>query len=339
MTLITFLFFLGILILFHELGHFLGARKVGLLVEEFSIGFPPRIFSKKIKETVYSFGLILFGGFVKLKGENDPNDKEGFLNLKPTKKLIIVLAGVFFNILLAYLFFVLSLNLGYPVESNKIFVSGFLSKNTQAYKYFQIGDEILYVKIDNQIYKFDSLIKLTSFLKENKGKEVEIFYLRNNQILSAKVIVPVGFYLANFKLEKVSFLKSIYLGFEKLLTSFKKILIGFYKFFEGFFTKTKLDLEIVGPVGIYNLFDNFKNFGLGYLFYFLAVLSLNLAFINLLPFPALDGGRALFIIFEIVTKKKINYQKEEILHRFGFIFLFFLLILVTLKDIYKLWFK
>jgi regulator of sigma E protease len=339
MTLLAFLFFLGILILFHELGHFLGARKVGLLVEEFSIGFPPRIFSKKIKETFYSLGLILFGGFVKLKGENDPHDPEGFLNLKPSKKLIVVLSGVFFNILLAYLFFIFSLNLGYPVESKKIFVSGFLNKNTQAYKYFQIGDEILYVKMNEKIYYFDSLAKLAKFLKENTGKEVEIFYLRNNQEQSVKVIPPVGFYLANFQLERVSFFQSIFLALEKLFTSFKKIFLGFLKFFQSLFTKEKIDLEIVGPVGIYNIFDNFKNFGLGYLFYFLAILSLNLAFINILPFPALDGGRALFILFEILTKKKLDYQKEEIIHRIGFIFLFSLLILVTLKDIYKLWLK
>jgi len=339
MTVLAFLFFLGILIFIHELGHFLGARKVGLCVEEFSIGFPPKVFSKRIRETVYSLGLIFFGGFVKLRGENDPNDPEGFLNLKPTKKLIIVTAGVLFNILLAYLFFVFSLNFGYPVEDRKIFVSGFLSKNTQAYKYFQIGDEILYVKMDGKIYNFDSLQSLSKFLRENKGKEVEIFYLRNNQKLSAKVVPPVGFYLANFKLERVSFIQSIFLGFEKLLSSFKKIFIGFVKFLKSLFTKEKVDLEIVGPVGIYNLFDNFKNFGLGYLFYFLAVLSLNLAFINILPFPALDGGRALFILFEILTKKKVNYQKEEIIHRLGFIFLFSLLILVTIRDISKLWLK
>jgi len=337
MTILIFLFFLGILILVHELGHFLGARKVGLLVEEFSIGFPPKIFSKKIKDTVYSLGLIFFGGFIKLKGENDPDDPEGFLNLKPSKKLITVISGVFFNVLLAYFFFVFSLNLGYPVESKKIFVSGFLHKNTQAYQYFQIGDEILYIKMNEKIYYFDSLVKLTGFLKENKGKEVEIFYSRNNQERSTKVIPPVGFYLANFQLEKVSFLKSIFLGWENLFTSFKKIFIGFLKFFQSLFTRERIGLEIVGPIGIYNLFDNFKNFGSGYLFYFLAVLSLNLAFINILPFPALDGGRAIFILFELLTQKKIDYKKEEIIHRFGFIFLFFLLILVTIKDISQLW--
>jgi regulator of sigma E protease len=129
------------------------------------------------------------------------------------------------------------------------------------------------------------------------------------------------------------------LGWGKLFTSFKQIFLGFFKFFQSLFTQEKIGLEIVGPVGIYNLFDNFKNFGLGYLFYFLAVLSLNLAFINILPFPALDGGHALFVLFEILTKKKIDYQKEEIAHRLGFIFLFSLLILVTIKDIYRLWLK
>jgi regulator of sigma E protease len=339
MTILFFLFSLGILILVHELGHFLGAKKIGLLVEEFSIGFPPRIFAKKIKETLYSIGIILFGGFVKLKGENDPNDTEGFLNLKPIKKLIIILAGVFFNFLLAYFLFVLSLNFGYPTEIQKIFVAGFLNKNTQAYKYFQIGDEITKVKLNDQIYQFSHLSKLSQFLKENKGKELEIFYLRNNQEFSVKVTPPIGFYLANFKLEKKPFIYSLFLAWEKTFSACKKITIGFLKAIKSLITKEKVDLEIIGPVGIYNLFDNFKNFGLGYLFYFLAILSLNLAFINALPFPALDGGLALFVLFEMIRGKKIDYQKEELIHRIGFAFLFSLLILVTFKDIVKLWFK
>mgnify|MGYP001773710262 CR=1 FL=1 len=306
MTLVAFLFFIGLLILVHELGHFLAAKKVGLQVEEFSIGFPPKIFSRKIKETVYSLGLILFGGYVKLKGEDNPQDLEGFLNLKPTKKLIIVLAGVFFNIVLAYFFFAFSLNLGYPVETNKIFVSGFLNKNSQGYKYFKIGDEILAVKIQDKIFKPDSPLALSKILKENQGKGVEIFYLRNGQEFSVKVIPPVGFYIANFKLEKMPLPYNFLLAFEKTFTSFEKIIFGFGQAIKSLFAKERVNLEIVGPVGIYNLFDNFKNFGLGYLFYFLAVLSLNLAFINVLPFPALDGGRAIFIIFEIllIIKKK-----------------------------------
>jgi len=339
MTIILFLFFLSILILVHELGHFLAARLVKLNVEEFSIGFPPRIISRQIKGTNYSIGLIFLGGFVKLRGENDPNDLEGFLNLPPLKKFLIVISGVLFNIFLAYFFIVFSLNLGYPFESNKIFVSGFLNENTQAYKYFKTGDEILYIKVDDKVYKFQSLMELVKFLKNNEKKEVEIFYLRDNNVLSAKVVPPVGFYLANFEFRKFSFFESIFLGFEKLIESVKKIIYGFFKAIESIFSKEKINLEIIGPIGIYNLFDNVKNFGFGYIFYFLAILSINLAIINLMPFPALDGGRAIFILGEILFKKKIDYQKEELIHQIGFIILFILLIFITIKDIYKLWIK
>jgi regulator of sigma E protease len=339
MTLIIFLFFLGLLILVHEFGHFFAARRVGLKVEEFSIGFPPKIFSKKIKETVYSVGLILFGGFVRLKGEDDPEDKEGFWHLSASKRLLIVLAGIFFNIFLAYFLISLSLLFGYPVESQKIFVSGFLSKNSQGAKFFKVGDEILGINLNNKFHQFKNPQELSKFLKANQGKELEIIFLRNNQKMSAKVIPPIGFYIANFSLIKYPFPQNFLLGFSKTFSLFKKIIEGFFLFLKSLFTKEKVDLEVVGPVGIYNLFDNFKNFGLGYILYFVAILSLNLALINAFPFPALDGGRTLFIFLEIIRGRKIDFRKEEIIHKIGFAFLFFLLILITIKDIFKLWLK
>jgi regulator of sigma E protease len=339
MTLLIFLFSLGILILFHEFGHFFASRRVGLKVEEFSIGFPPRIFSKRINGTLYSLGAIFFGGFVKLKGEDDPNDPEGFLNLKPYKKFIIAIAGVVFNIILAYIFIFIGLNIGYPIESNKIIVSGILNNNSQAAKYFQIGDQILYVQKDFKIYKFNSPEELYKFLIDNKNKEVKIFYIRDNKTFVAKVVPPVGFYLTNFQLQQFSITKSFILAFKETYTNFKNIVIKFIELIYNFLKEGKVHEEIVGPVGIYNLFYNFKNFGLGYLLYFLALLSLNLAFINILPLPALDGGRAVVTLFEMITQRKVDYKKEEFIHQIGFLFLFFLLILITIKDIYKLWLK
>lgn len=338
MTLVIFLFFLSLLIIAHEFGHFWTARKVGGMVEEFSLGFPPRIFSRKIKDTIYSVGIILFGGFVKLKGEDNPNDTSGFLYLPAKRKLLIVLAGVIFNIFLAYLLFALSLFFGYPTPSEKIFISGFINKNQEISQKFKVGDEIIGIKINDQEYRFNDLNELSKFVKANYGKEVEYMILRENKLIVQKIKIPAGIYLANFTLIKEKFPRNIFLALSKTLENLQKIISGFYKIIFNLLAKEKVNLEIVGPIGIYNLFDYVKNFGLGYLFYFVAVLSLNLAFINLLPFPALDGGRALFILFEIFGKK-LSYKKEEMLHRFGFIFLFALLIIISLKDIFKLWSK
>ncbi len=339
MTLLFFLFFLSILIIFHEFGHLLMARKIGLQVEEFSIGFPPRVFSKKIKDTIYSVGLILFGGFVKLKGEDDPEDKEGFWYLPPSKRLLIVVGGVLFNFILAYFLISLSLLFGYPTESQKIFVAGFLNKNSQGAKLFKLGDEILGIEFNNQYYQFNDPLEFSRFLKKYQGQKLKIIFLRDNQKLSAEVIPPVGFYIANFALRKHSFPYNFLIGLKETFLAFKRILKGFVVVIKSFFTKEKINLEIVGPIGIYNLFDNFKNFGLGYILYFVAILSLNLVIINSLPFPALDGGRGIFILLEIVRGKKIDFKTEEIIHKIGFAFLFALLILVTIKDIYKLWLK
>jgi regulator of sigma E protease len=339
MTLIIFLFFLSLLIFIHELGHFLAAKKVGLQVNEFSLGFPPRLFSRKIKDTVYSLGLILFGGFVKLRGEDDPDDKLGFWYLSPLKRFLIVISGILFNIFLAYFLISLSLLLGYPQESNRIFVAGFLSPNSQGAKYFKIGDEILKVKIGDEFYQFKTPIELSEFLKKHKGNKVEIIFLRDGKELKAEVIPPIGFYIANFVLVKKSFPQNFYLGFVEILKAFKKIFTGFVIGISSLFKEAKVDLEIVGPIGIYNLFDNFKNFGLGYILYFVAILSLNLAIINSLPIPALDGGRAIFIFVEIIRRKRISLQTEELIHKIGFIFLFTLLVIITFKDITKLWLK
>ncbi len=335
MTIILFLFFLSLLIIAHEFGHFLAAKKLGAIVEEFSLGFPPRIFSRRIKETVYSIGVILFGGFVKLKGEDNPNDLAGFLYLSPKRKLLIVSAGVLFNILLAYFLFVFSLSLGYPVESQKIFVSGFVKRNSWVAQKFQIGDEILAVRFKGQEYKFKNLQELSQFLKANQGQEIEYIISRQGQILTQKVKIPAGIYLANFTLKKEKFPYNFLLAFQKTLENFKKIIFGFFQMIKNLWRQEKINLEIIGPIGIYNLFDYFKNFGWGYLFYFLGVLSLNLAFINFLPIPALDGGRVLFILFEIFGKK-LDYRQQEIVHRWGFIFLLLLLLVVSLKDISQL---
>ncbi len=337
MTILLFLFFLGLLILAHEFGHFYTAKKLGAIVEEFSIGFPPKIFSKKIKETNFSIGAILFGGFVKLKGEDNPDDPLGFWSLPAKKRLLIVLAGVFFNILLAYFLFSFSFSFGYPIPGEKIFISGFLNKNAQ--EKFRIGDEILAYKIEDKVYQFKNLEELAKFLKENKGKEVVVVFKRGNQILEEKGVLPIGFYVSNFQLVKEKFPKNFILGLEKTYENFKKIIVGFYQVILSLFKKEEVNLEIVGPVGIYNLFGNIRSFGWGYIFYFIGVLSLNLAFINILPFPALDGGRALFIFSEIIFRKKLDYKKEELIHKVGFILLFSLLFLVTIKDIYRLWFK
>jgi regulator of sigma E protease len=336
MTLITFLFFLGILIFFHELGHFLAAKKVGLQVEEFALGFPPRIFKKQISGTVYSIGLILFGGFVKLKGEDDPKDKEGFWGLAPNKRLLIILSGVFFNIILAYFLISFSLLISYPTEGKDIFVSGFLSKESIAYKNLKIGDKILYFKINDQIFEFEDIKTLSKFLKENKGKEAEIFFQRENKIMSFKATLPAGFYISSFSFKKIPFPYNFYKGFLETFNFLGKFAKGFGIIFKDLISFKKPDLEVVGPVGIYNLFDNFKQFGIGYLLYFVAVLSLNLAIINAFPFPALDGSRAFFVLLEYFKIKKIDYLKEELIHKIGFIILFILLILVTFRDISKI---
>ncbi len=340
MTIIIFLITLGLLIIIHELGHFLTAKKSGALVEEFSVGLPPRIISRKFKGTFYSLGAILFGGFVKLRGEDDPNDTQGFLFLSPGKKLLIVSGGVIFNILLAYLLFSFSFLWGYPLPANKIVITG-LTDNSSVKNYLQPGDQILKIKKGESFFYFSKVQDLPFFLKANRGQEVKIFYLRQGKENSFQITIPqsgiLGIYFSNFELKKTPFPLNFWEGLKELISYIGKFFYGLGMLLFSLFTQEKINAEIIGPIGIYDVFNNIKKLGYSYVLYFVGILSLNLALINFLPFPGLDGSRAVFAFYEIISKNRLNYQKEKIIHQIGLVFLFLLLFVVTIKDIYKLW--
>lgn len=342
MTLVVFLFFLNILILVHELGHFYFAKKLKLKVEEFSIGFPPKIFSKQIKDTIYSIGIILFGGYVKLKGEDDPADKNGFLNLDPIKKILIISGGVIFNIILAYFLFSLSFIYGYPIKSEKIVITGFL-KDSDFKEVLKIGDEILKIKYKENFFYFKNPDEFSGFIRTHPNQEIEIYLLRNGTEKNIKIKIPkegiLGIYLSNFQIKKIGYpLNFVEAGKEliyNLINFVKGLVVAIYSILQ----KEKISIEIIGPIGIYNIFENIKNIGLGYILYFVGILSLNLAIINFLPFPGLDGGRFIFSFYEFISKKRINYHKEKFIHQIGIFFLILLMTVVTFKDIIKLWKK
>ncbi len=340
---LTFLFFLNLIIFVHEFGHFLFAKKYKIPVLHFSLGFPPFIFTKKIGETLYSLGVLLLGGFVKLKGEEEI-EEGGFLASSPKIRFFIVTGGILMNIFLAYFLFSLSYLISFPQSSDKVIITGFLEES-HFKNVFKRGDIIESIEKEGKIFYFKNPQEVSNFLKENLGEKVLFLVTREGKEEKFEVIIPekplkknavLGIYLSNFKLVKKPLPLNFLYAAHEVFRQTKNIFLGFYSIFKSIFFKEKIQAEIVGPIGIFSYYRNIKEFGLGYVLYFIGTLSLYLAFFNLLPFPALDGGRLIFILTEVTFKKRLEIKFEALIHTLGFIFLFLLLIFITLKDVLKL---
>ena len=341
MTLIYFILVLGITVFIHELGHFIFAKKAGIYVYEFSIGMGPRILKKKFKndETIYSIRLFPIGGFVSMAGEDIEEDKsipeeKQMYNKTWIQRFLTIIAGVLFNFLLAIiLLFIVALNTGAP--QNKNYISE-ISKDYPIEKTnIEVGDKILKVngkKVRNQDMLLLELTinngKTLDITVEHKNKKIEKIKLEPKKI-DAKSY-KYGLVLEN-KVDK-GIIPSIKYAFTKtfdLLEQMGKIII--------YLITGKLSLNsLSGPVGIYNIVGESAKAGIISLIYLIAYLCINVGFINLIPIPAFDGGRALFLIIEKIRRKKMNPKIENTIHSVGFIFLMVLMVLITYNDIIRI---
>ena len=345
MTLIYFLLILGIIVFIHELGHFFWAKKSGVYCYEFSLGFGPKLFSFKRKndETTYCLRLIPLGGYVSMAGEEVDDDekvpKNKKLYNKPWyKKLVIVLAGVTNNFILGFVVLFISA-LIYGSYTTKPIV-GVVSKDSNSYK-AGIRKNDLILKINNKkVKKWDDVI-LTLTL-EDKSKPQKIEVKRNSSVKTFKVIPKkvkdkkgntsyvYGIGLSDKKYTGVK--NAFSYASSKFSSTFSSMVVTI----KALFTR-KIGLgALSGPVGIYSVVGTQSKAGLSGLLYLLAYLSINVGFINLLPFPAFDGYRALIIIIETITRKKVNPKVDAIVNNIGLFLLFGLMIFITIKDILRL---
>lgn len=328
LAIIMFLF----LILIHEFGHFIIAKKSGIKVNEFAVGMGPKIYSKQKGETLYSLNLLPIGGYCAMEGEEeDSNDPRSFNNSKPHKRFFTVLAGPMTNFIFAAIIFMIVIaNIG--TSSNK--VGGFLD-NSKAYQ-AGIKEDDRIIKInDKKIKKFEDIsLYLNEYYKKNdKKNKVSVVVERNNKEKTFEINPefknkrPVLGIL--FKLEKVGLIKSIGLGFVEVWKNIKGIIGIFGALFSGQIGFSALS----GPVGVVKELGNQANKGIFNLLYFLAYISVNLGFFNLLPIPALDGSKILTSLYEMITKKEVNKKIEQKATIIGFIFLLGLILIVTIKDV------
>lgn len=346
MTLVYFILMLGIIVFIHELGHFIWAKKSGVYCYEFSLGFGPKLFSFKRKndETLYCLRLIPVGGYVAMAGEEVDDDKsvpkdKKMYNKPWYKKLVIVLAGVTNNFILGFVVLFL-IALIYGSTTTKPII-GIVAKDSASYEAgFKKGYEILSINGDKVSTWDDVTLKLTLannekaqkiVVKTNDGSKKTIS-ITPKKIKDKEGNVSYSYGMGLSDKKYYGFGNSIKYAGSKFCSIFKSMIVTIKALFTG-----KIGLNALsGPVGIYSIVGAQSKVGLSGLLYLLAYLSINVGFINLIPFPAFDGYRAVIILIEKITGKKVNAKVDAIVNQIGLYLLFALMIYITIKDILKL---
>lgn len=360
MTFIIFFIIISLLILSHELGHFLVAKKTDTKVEEFGFGFPPKIFSFKRGETVYSLNLFPIGGFVKILGEDglkenaqDPETRRNF-SFKPAwVKVLILSAGVIFNLILAWILLSLSMGLGSlkqiedseisPDGNPQVIITEIMPESPAEISGIMAGDVILKMSSGGSELSVTKISEVQEFINKNKGSGVKILLKRGGDEISVDSQIremeaekgALGVAMARVAIIKEPWYLAIFNGFKDTIILTFATAVAILAFIAGLFRGVGLD-QVAGPVGIFNIVGQASNFGFAYVAQLAAILSINLAIINFLPFPALDGGRLLFVIIEKIKGSPLNQKAVNMANIAGFVILLVLMALVTYRDILKL---
>lgn len=359
---------LSFLVLIHELGHFLVAKRQGLLVEEFGIGLPPRVFGKKIGETIYSVNALPLGGFVRIYGEEGKNgtdeeqaayvsrklEKRAFYTQKPARRLHVLIAGIAMNFLLGFVVVwflfakgtVMLVSEGQEARATDISVAvlGVTANSPAAQAGFKTGDTILRMQAQQYDLYPKRVEDVQSFTKQFAGSLV-VFDIKREGVqieLQATPRVeppqgqgPLGIELGVLGTVKYPFLQA---AWQALVSSFT-MSVQIFKLvgtsLRDIVFKGNIG-AVSGPVGIVKYTSNALQMGVDSFLSFVALISLNLAVFNLLPLPALDGGRIAFVLWEWVTRKPVPHKYESWVHTIGMALLIGLLVLVTIGDIRKL---
>lgn len=358
MGILVFLLILSILILVHEFGHFIVAKKSGVMVEEFGLGFPPRLFSIKKGETVYSINLFPIGGFVKVFGEEyHEKDKsnielykllkdKAFIYKRPWQKALIVIAGVIGNILLAWILLSFLATQGIQVPTNQVRIQQVQNNSPAQEVGLKKGEIIKKIKISNREIVLTNPEELIRVSNENPD-EVLLLTITDTKGIERDVAItarknppknqgPLGISISASKTQKYSILQAPLIGIKLTISYLTAILVGFGQLFKSLLSFQKPAFDVAGPIGIAQFTGQALQFGYLALIEFTAVLSLNLAVLNIVPFPALDGGRLSFVIYEWITNKRINKNFEKAANAFGMLILLSLIVIITVNDIIRI---
>lgn len=409
LTIIVFVLVLSVLIFVHELGHFWVSRKMGVKVEEFGFGLPPRLCGwrcfvgqekqiiaqeevaevqenlegitnvheeitevgilKSVKkwkffwgekqpvaeegfvatETIYSLNWLPLGGFCKIKGDNGEgeNDPDSFISKAIWKRICIITAGVVMNVVLAAFLFGIGYMIGLPqsiedtgrkamVSDGKIIITQLFPNKPAAQAGMKAEDVI--EAIDGK--KFTRIADIQAYVNENVGRQLSYSIRRADKNLELKITPAeingkggIGVGISNIGLVKYPWYLAPWKGIETAIVLLWMIIVAFYELIKGIFMGHGVSADVGGPVMIAQMTGQYARLGLPYLLQFVGLLSLNLAVINFLPLPALDGGRIIFLLIEKIKGSPVKREVEAIIHNIGFMALILLILIITVKDL------
>ena len=337
MTFLIAVAMLGLIIFVHELGHFLTAKFFKMPVSEFSIGMGPQVFSLDTKETTYSFRAIPIGGYVNIEGMEVGSQVENGFNSKPAyQRLIVLFAGVFMNFLTAFLIIFSIAQMTGKIEFEDKAIIGALVKGGANEKVLKVDDKIL--ELDGKkIALWADIPEVTkealdkeeiSALIERDGKEEKLILKLTKDEENNRAVLGIS---PKSKKTNLSFAESLNFAKNSFISILKDTVGGLFTLFSG-----KADLkEISGPVGILKVVGEVSKFGWTSIASLAVILSINIGVLNLLPIPALDGGRIIFVLLELF-RIRVNKKWEEKLHKFGMVVLLFFILLISVNDVWKL---
>jgi len=344
---VTFMMILGILIIVHELGHLLFAKKVGVRVEQFSLGFGPVLWKRKKQDTEYSVNSILLGGFVKLAGDNLEEYKGQsyeYFSKSPSARAGIIFAGPFVNYLLGIIIFWFAFIVGFPTMTTKV---GGLKEGSGAQlagllvgdriiaidgmkiKYWEELQKIIHAKSDNDIVNVTVLREKKEFSVPVVVKTEELDDLVGRKQKAGIIGISVS---EEMFLVKHSFVDSFHLSLSKTWELTRMTYVGLWRMVSG---KLSMRESVTGPLGMYYVTTKVTKVGLGAVLHLFAVLSVSLAIFNLLPLPILDGGHILLLAVEKIRGKALSVKVDRIVSRVGITFITSLAIFVTYNDIIR----
>jgi len=351
LTIIIFILILGVLIFVHELGHFAMAKITGVKVEEFAFGFPPRIVSIRRGETRYSINLIPLGGYVKLLGEEEDVKKPGsFYEKSVGVRIGIVTTGVLMNFVLGILLMTIGFTIGMtPLVSDPATMGGQKTSKVM----------IIYVQPDSPAAKagiqdgtilngFASTSDLQSFTRSHLNQQIHLSIEKPNSNTAEELTLqlsdnkdaPLGVGVVSITKIKQPFFQALWTSIKETGKVIAAIFVFLWDILRSLFTTGKAGPAaegVVGPVGLFNFTSQAIKIGWIYVLQLVVLLTINLGIINILPFPALDGGKVLFLSLEGIFRRKVIRQEiENIIHMVGFAILILLIIAITYRDIVHL---
>lgn len=362
MSIILFLVILLVLVLIHEFGHFFSAKKFGIRVDEFGFGFPPKVLSVKMGETEYSLNLLPIGGFVRIFGENPdedslmgPDSSRSFVNKPAWQQAVVLAAGVFMNFLLASILFSIGFMSGLPTAIGSepsgsnltdihTVVVAVVPNSPAEQAGLKSGDKILYLKSGTDYLNDQNSLNPSSiktFVSKHKEEDIDLGYTRGKSSDQIHVKIHpqsglIGINMDEVGTAKISFFKSIKEGFILTCYVIKGTIFGLFGLIKDGLHGSGSLASVTGPVGMVGIVGDAYKFGFIYLLSFAALISVNLGVINLLPFPALDGGRLFFLLIEKIKGSRMNAKIVNTINLVSFFCLILLMVVITYHDIVKI---